>query len=127
MLHAADNIECPSENLKPLLKVSLMSKISVIYDDTIDKTNVSEDVVIMCINCGKKIGCLLDNQDIENFSTNFVTNMVLHNFGLFWIIQSNKNLIFDFKKHCNFWILNGPCYNTTICSLLNGLVFEDFF
>ena len=53
MLHAADNIDCPPENLKPLLKVSLMSKISVIYDNTIDKTNFSEAVVIMCINCGK--------------------------------------------------------------------------
>ena len=91
MLHAADNIECPEEHLKSLLKVFLMFKINIIYDETIDNEDVPEDVVIMCINCGKSVGCLLCNQKIENFITPFVINMVFQNIGLFCVIHSNKN------------------------------------
>ena len=115
MLHAADNIECPSENLKPLLKVSLMFKISIIYDVTIDNEDVPEAIGIMCINCGKLIGCFLDNQKIKTFITTFVTSMVFHNIVLSLNIQSNKNPGFDFQNNCPSWILNGPWYNTTIC------------
>ena len=64
-----------------------MLKISNINDETIDDKYVPEDVGIMCINCGKNIGCLLENKDIENFITPFVTNMVLQNIGLSCIIQ----------------------------------------
>ena len=53
--------------------------------------------------------------------------MVFQNIGLFWIIQSNKNLSFDFQKQFPSWILNGPWYNTTICSQSHGWVFEDYF
>ena len=42
-----------------------MFKINIIYDDTIDRKDVPEAVGIMCINCGKNIGCSLDNQKIE--------------------------------------------------------------
>ena len=47
--------------------------------------------------------------------------------GLFWIIQSNKNLNFDFKNHFPSWILNDPWYTTTMCSQLYGSVFGDYF
>ena len=40
MLHAADNIECPSDHLKYLLKVLSMFKIKIIYDETIDNEDV---------------------------------------------------------------------------------------
>ena len=53
--------------------------------------------------------------------------MVFHHVGLYWIIQSNKNLIFYFQKHCPSWLLNGTWYNTIICSRYHGLVFEDYF
>ena len=53
--------------------------------------------------------------------------MVFCNIGLSLIIQSNKNLGFDFQNNCPYWILNSPWYNTTICSKLHGLVFEDYF
>ena len=36
MLHTADNIECPEEHLKFLLKVLSILKISIIHNDTID-------------------------------------------------------------------------------------------
>ena len=100
MLHAVDNMECPSDNLKSLLKVLPMFKINIIYDKTIDNEYVLEDVGIMFINCGKSIGCQLGNQNLELFITPFVTNIVFQNIGLFWIIKSNKDLNFDFQKQC---------------------------
>ena len=126
MLHTSDNIECPEEHLKSLLKVFSMFKISIIYDDTIDDEDVPEAVGITYINCGKIIGSFLDNQKIETFITTFVTSMVFHNIVLSWIIQSNKNPGFDFQKNCPPWILNGPWHKTTICSRLHGSVFEDY-
>ena len=85
-----------------------MFKIRIIYDETIDNEDVLEAVEIMCINCGKNIGFLLDNQKIRDFITPFLTNMVSQNIGLFWIIQSNKNPDFDFKKHYTSWTKNFP-------------------
>ena len=52
--------------------------------------------------------------------------MVFQHIGLYLIIQPNKNLSFDFQKHCTSWILNGTWYNTMECPLLHGLVFEEF-
>ena len=97
MLHAADNIECPEDHLKLLLKLFSMFNIKIIYDGFIDNKDVPEAVGILCINFVKRIGCLLENQEIENLITPFVTNMLFHNIGLFWIINSNKNLHFDFQ------------------------------
>ena len=73
----------------------------------------------MSINCGKSIGCLLENQTIENFITPFVTNIVFHNVGLSLIIQSNQKPNFDFKHHYHYCILDVPWYNTMICLLLH--------
>ena len=53
MFHASDNIECPAENLKLLLKLLSMFKICIIYDETIDNEYVSEAVGIICIKYGK--------------------------------------------------------------------------
>ena len=99
----------------------------MIYDETIGKFFIPEAITRMGINCGKIIGCSLDNQKIEDFITTFVTYIVFQRIGLFWIIKSNKNLHFDFQNHCTSWILNGPWYNTSICSQLHGLLFEDYF
>ena len=105
-----------------------MIKINIIiYDETIDNEDVPETVGIMCINCGKRIGCSLENQKIEDFITPFVTNMMFQHIGLFWTIKSNKNLNFDFQNHCPSWIPNGPWYKIMICSQLHGLVFEYYF
>ena len=57
MLHSVDNIECPAEHLKYSLKVFSMFNIKIIYDETIDNEDVLEAVGIICINCGKIIGC----------------------------------------------------------------------
>ena len=96
------------------------------YDDTIITNNVPDDVEINCINCRKILFFLLYNQTIENFITPVVTNMVFQNGGLSWITQSNQKHNFYFQHHCYYLILNGPCYNTKICSLLHGLSFEDY-
>ena len=64
MLREADNIECPADNLKSLLKLLSEFKINIIYNETIDNEDVLEAVGIFCINCGKSIGCSLDNQKI---------------------------------------------------------------
>ena len=69
MFHAANNIECQAEHFRYLLKLFSMFKIRIIYDETIDNEDVPEAVGIMFFNCGKNIGCLLDNQKIENFIT----------------------------------------------------------
>ena len=53
ILHAADNIDCTEEHLKWLLKVFLVFKTIIIYDDTIDDEDISDAVEIMCINCEK--------------------------------------------------------------------------
>ena len=82
-MHAADRIEYPADNLKLLLKVFSMFKITIMYDETIDNEDDPEAVEIMCIHCGKFIGCLLENQKIEDFITTFVRNMVFSNNGLF--------------------------------------------
>ena len=49
MLHSADNIECPEENLKFLLKLLSMFKIRIIYNKTIDNKVVPKAVGIMYI------------------------------------------------------------------------------
>ena len=85
-----------------------MFKISIWYDETIATKNVPYFVRINYINCGGNIGCLLENQAIQNFITPFVTNMVFHNVGLSWIIQSNQKLNFYFQTHFTSWIINGP-------------------
>ena len=87
MLHASDNIEFPAEHLKMLLKLLVMFKIGIIYDDTIDNKDVPEAVGIMYTNCGKSISCSLESQNIEDFITPFVTTIAFQNLGLFWSIQ----------------------------------------
>ena len=91
-----------------------MFKIRIWYDDNIVNEDVPYYVVIICINCGKTIGCELDNQPIKYSIPNFVTNIVFQNIGLFWVIQSNQKSNFDLEEHCFSWIINGPWYNTTI-------------
>ena len=59
-----------------------MSNINIWYDETIVARIVLDDVEIICINCVKTIGCLLENETIENFITTFVTNIVFQNVGL---------------------------------------------
>ena len=47
MLHAADYIECPAEHLKLLLKLFLMFKINIIFNEIIDDEDVPEAVGIV--------------------------------------------------------------------------------
>ena len=103
-----------------------MSNKIIWYYERIGHKDVTEAVGIMYIHRRKSIGCSLDNQPIENFITPFVTNMVFQNFGLSWIIQSNQNLNFYFQLHYPSWEINILWYNTMICPILNGSLFEDY-
>ena len=40
-------------------------------------------------------------------SQGMILTIDLH-IAVFWIIQSNKNISFDFQNRCPYWILNGP-------------------
>ena len=77
-----------------------MFNIRIWYDNTIGIEDVPEAFGIMFINSVNIIGCLLDNQMIENFTTTFVKNIVFHHVGLSWIIKSNQKLNFDFQLYC---------------------------
>ena len=77
----------------------------------------------MCIDCRKIVGCLLDNQRIENFITPLVKNVVFRHFGLSLIIKLNQKLNFYFQLQCNSWLINGPWHNTMICSRLRVSLF----
>ena len=57
MFHTDNNIRSPADHLQSLLKVFLMFKIWIWYDDIIVHEDVPYSVEIMCINCGKKNGC----------------------------------------------------------------------
>ena len=74
-----------------------MFKIMIIHDETIDNEDITEAFRIMCISCGKIIALSLENQELENFITPFVTNMVFQNIVLFWIIQFKKPNFFIFN------------------------------
>ena len=79
--------------VKLLLKVLSMFNTSFIYYKTIDSEDIPYPVGIMCINCGKSIYCLLDNQNIENFINTFVTTVVFQNIGLFCIIKYKNQVL----------------------------------
>ena len=75
-----------------------MFKLRIIYDETIENKKFPEPVVIMRINYGKSVGCLLYNQKIEDWITISVTNIVFQHIGLVWINKSNKILYFILKS-----------------------------
>ena len=103
-----------------------MFNIRIWYDNTIGIEDVPEAFGIMFINSVNIIGCLLENQMIENFTTTFVKNIVFQNVGLSWIIQLNQDLNFYIQQHCPYLLINGLWYNTNICSLLHGSLFECY-
>ena len=126
MLHASDKIRSPAEHLKSLLKLFPMFKTRIWYDESIGNEDIPEAVGIMRINCGKSIGCSLDNQIIEHFMTPFVTNTVFQHVGLSWIIKSNQKLKFYLQLHSIYWEIYGQLYITMIFSQLNVLLFDYY-
>ena len=104
MLHTSDKFKHPEGHLQSLLKVFSMFKIVIWYDETISIEDVPEAVGIMCIDCGKSIGCSLDNQTMEKFITPFVPNMLFQNLGLSWFIKLNQKLNFVFPTVLYFLV-----------------------
>ena len=59
--------------------------------------------------------------------TKFVLNAILHHVGMSWIIRSNDKIRYEIDEiNHQYWLNKGPCYNTNICSMLHGSLFEDF-
>ena len=84
-------------------------------------------IFIKCINCDRSTGLLLKLKTGKETSNNFVLNTKWHHVGLSWIIYSSKQMKYDIKEHNHYdWLNKGPRYNTAICSILYGTVFDDF-
>ena len=58
--------------------------------------------------------------------TKFLLNTVLYHVGLSWTIETNQKLEYDIYEHNIDWLTNGPWYNISICTKLNGTVFEKY-
>ena len=59
--------------------------------------------------------------------TKFVLNAILHHVGMSWIICSNEEILYEMgKSNHRDWLNKGLWYNTAICSMLHGSLFEDF-
>ena len=52
--------------------------------------------------------------------------MVFHNVVLLRIIEKSDNLKFEMEVQSRQWMEKVPWYYTTICSQLNGHIFEAF-
>ena len=50
---------------------------------------------------------------------------MLHHVGLFWIIETHKQLQYDMYKHNSDWMRGGTWYNTSICKKLHGKCLRD--
>ena len=59
--------------------------------------------------------------------TKFVLNAILNHVRMSWIICSNEKIKYeiDESNHPD-WLNKVTCYNTSICSRLHGILFEDF-
>ena len=68
---------------------------------------------------------LASEDKLNSVITNFVILSVFQNIGLLWIIENNKHYKFEMDLEDTRWTDKGPWYNTTICTKLNGLIFED--
>ena len=118
MLHTPNNINNPAEHFQLLLNVFSIFNIRIWYDDTIVTENVPDNVWIMCLNCGKTIGCLLHLKKIR------LHHSLCQEYGVpkCWFILDHpvrpKTKSY-FQHHCPSWILNGAWYKTKICSWLN--------
>ena len=57
----------------------------------------------------------------------FVLHSIFHHVGMSWIIYSNEinKYEMDSINHPD-WLNKGSWYNTAICSMLYGSLFEDF-
>ena len=51
---------------------------------------------------------------------------MIQNVGLSYIIENSKYLKLYIEEHCHQWMENGPWFNKTIFSQLNGQNFEDY-
>ena len=86
---------------------------------------------IKCISCKRETG--LDSETsftwvYDEIVTKFVLNAMLHNFGMSWIISSNREMNYEMNTKINHldWLNKGTWYSRNICYKLHGIRFEDF-
>ena len=84
MKHTDDNIETWIPMLPTLLKVFLMFKMRLWYDNGNIEEHVAENIGIRCSNSGKTTGVYLKNKDknYKDMVTKFLLNSVLCHVGL---------------------------------------------
>ena len=60
-------------------------------------------------------------------SLNVLLNAILHHVDMSWIISSNEEMKYEIDESNNQdWLNKGHWYNTAICSILHGSLFEYF-
>ena len=105
-----------------LLKAFSMFGLSLIGDK--EKLDV---ISKRCINCKKETGLYLQNSTFEEIITNFLLNAIFYPVGMSWVIRSNDEIGYEIDEiNHKYWLNKGPWYNTDICSMLHGSLFEDF-
>ena len=92
-----------------------------------DDKNKLEDVAIRCINCKKETSLYITTFTLKEIISKFVLHSILYHVGMSWIIFSKEELkyIIDGIYH-PYWLNKGTWCNTSICSRLHGIMFEDF-
>ena len=92
-----------------------------------DNDDFLDSLLINFIYCNKVVCYDLYHLTLKDAWDVFVTNMVIRNVDISWIIDSKEELKFDFDHNCPNCILNFLCYNTTICEHLYSSLFDDYF
>ena len=86
------------------------------------------DVIsIRCINCKIETGLYLRNTTFDEMITKSVLNPILHHVGVLGIISANDEMKYEIDENNHQdWLNKVPLYNTSICSIFYGSLFEYF-
>ena len=91
------------------------------------KEGTLEVIYLRCVNILKKKKLFSENNSFtfDKMITKFVLNAIFHHVGTSWIIIHNKEMKYEMDKNNHqYWLNEGPRYNTSICLKLHGSMFE---
>ena len=85
-------------------------------------------ICIKCKSCDRTVTYnLASEEELNSFIAPFVIHSLFQPVGFLQIIYINKHYKFEIDSEDTQWTDKGPCYNTTICTELNGQIFKDTF
>ena len=125
MEHTENEIQEDKGLISLLLKMFSMFEIRLSFgDDDLDA------LAIKCINCKRETDLNSETSFTwvyDEIVTKFVLNAMLHNFGMSWIISSNREMNYEMNTKINHldWLNKGTWYNKKICSKLHGSRFDN--